>query len=110
MGNLQNLRDLIGICEAVEIVTSRRLNLSTGWRWATRGCSGVRLQTAVFGGKMLTKTEWVEDFVAAVTAARHAKFISPVAAPSKSRDKQIAKASADLHAKLNKPKRAKAKA
>ena len=104
------MQKLLNICEAIHSVTGRRPNLSTGWRWSTKGCRGIRLRTAVLGGKMLTTIAWVEEFIQATTEARNANYVSPVATSSTTRDKQIAKASADLHAKLNKPKRAKAKA
>ena len=100
---------LLHIVDAFEQVAGRRPNLSTTWRWSTKGCKGIRLETVVFGGKRLTTVAMVEAFLSATTQARNAMYETQVVAPSKSREKQIAKASLDLRAKLNK-KRSKAKA
>ena len=99
---------LLSLSDAIETVTGRRPNLSTSWRWTTRGCSGVRLQTICVGGKRLTTCEMVEDFIQATTAAKHAPYEKLPVAPSKVREKQVAKASADLRNKCSKRTKAKA--
>ena len=101
------MQKLLNICEAIHSVTGRRPNLSTGWRWASKGCRGIRLRTAVLGGKMLTSIEWVEEFIQATTEARNANYVSPVATSSTTREKQKAKASAELRAKLSKRSKVK---
>ena len=104
-----NLKELIPIHTAVEQVTGRRFNLSTAWRWSTKGAKGIRLETVILGGKRMTTIAMVEAFIKATTDARNALYETQYIAPTKSREKQISKASADLHSKLSK-KRTKAKA
>ena len=104
------MSNLLGLTDAIERVTGRRPNLSTSWRWSTRGVNGFRLETVILGGKRMTTVEMVEAFIRATTEARDASYpTTATVAPTKAREKQIAKASADLHSKLNK-KRTKAKA
>lgn len=108
---MHDLKNLLPIPIAVERVTGTRLNLSTTWRWSTKGVKGIRLETVIIGGRRLTSVEMVEAFIAATTEARNASYpITASVAPTKSREKQMAKASADLHAKLHKQKRTKARA
>lgn len=101
---------LMHMVDAIEQVTGRRPNISTAWRWSVHGCGGIRLETVVLGGKRLTTTAMVESFIAATTEAKNRNFDTCRVATTKSRDKQIEKASADLRSKLNKPKRTKPKA
>lgn len=54
---------------AVERETGFRPHPSTAWRWTKKGVRGVRLQTAVLGGRPVTKPVWVREFIAATTAA-----------------------------------------
>lgn len=101
---------LMHMVDAIEHVTGRRPNLSTVWRWSVHGCGGIRLETVVLGGKRLTTIEMVEAFVKATTDARNGAPQAPVVAPTKAREKQIAKASAALSAKVQKLKRTDATA
>lgn len=55
---------------AVEQETGFRPHPSTAWRWTKKGVRGVRLQTAVLGGRPVTKPVWVREFIAATTATR----------------------------------------
>jgi hypothetical protein len=100
--------ELIEIPVAVEHVTGRRPNLSTGWRWSTKGCRGIRLETVIVGGKRLTTVEMVRAFIRATTDARNATYETQYVAPTSQRQKQIEKASADLRAKLNKRTKSRA--
>lgn len=61
--------EMLPLTTAVEIVTGRRVHLSTALRWAQRGCRGVRLQTWVLGGRRLTTQAAVREFIAARTDA-----------------------------------------
>jgi len=65
------LKGLLPIPTAFEQVTGHRPNLSTGWRWSTKGCRGIRLETVIVGGKRLTTIEMVKAFIKATTDARN---------------------------------------
>ena len=104
-----DLKGLSPISSAIEQVTGRRPNLSTCWRWSTKGIQNIRLETVVLGGKRMTTIAMVEAFIRSTTDARNASYKTQYIAPTKAREKQIEKASADLSAKLSK-KRTKAKA
>lgn len=47
-----------------------RLHLRTGFRWAGRGLSGVRLETVLVGGQRYTSVPALQRFFEAVTAVR----------------------------------------
>ena len=101
---------LLHIVTAVERVTGTRPNLSTTWRWTTKGTRGIRLETVILGGKRLTTIAMVEAFIKATTEARNASYpITASVAPTKAREKQMTKASSDLHALLSKPNRTKSR-
>ena len=105
-----DLKGLSPIPALFEEVTGRRPNLSTCWRWSTKGARGIRLETIIVGGKRLTTREMVEAFIKATTESRNASYpITTVVAPTKAREKQMAKAVADLDALLNKKKRTKSR-
>ena len=46
-----------------------RPHISTVWRWMTRGCRGITLESIVCAGRRFTSLEAIERFVAATTAA-----------------------------------------
>ena len=64
-----------------------RMDSKTGFRWATRGVSGVVLETTVQGGMRYTSAPAVRRFFAAVTAAKAAKNRSNQA-PAKAGEKK----------------------
>jgi hypothetical protein len=49
---------------------SKPIALQTLWRWATRGCSGVVLETIFVGGARCTSKEALQRYFDAVTRAR----------------------------------------
>jgi hypothetical protein len=51
----------------------RRMNIRTGFRWATDGVCGVVLETVVQGGQRYTSVPALERFFAAVTAVKQRK-------------------------------------
>jgi Protein of unknown function (DUF1580) len=51
-----------------------RMNIKTGFNWATKGVCGVVLETVVQGGMRYTSLPAVRRFFAAVTAAKAAKL------------------------------------
>ena len=44
-------------------------HLGTGYRWAMRGCRGVKLKTYLVGGTRCTTAEDLRQFIEQVTAA-----------------------------------------
>lgn len=53
-----------------ELQGRKRIAVQTLWRWATKGCSGVVLETILVGGCRCTSKEALQRFFAALTAAR----------------------------------------
>lgn len=74
-----------------------RPHVATVWRWATRGCRGIQLETWAVGGKRFTTEEALERFMQRTTAAAVAG--KPVDTNSTAtRRRQIAAAEAELEA------------
>ena len=46
-------------------------------RWATKGCSGVVLETIFVGGCRCTSAEALQRFFKGITAARERSFVTP---------------------------------
>ena len=61
---------LLPVPTAVELETGYRPTPSTAWRWTKKGVGGVKLETAVLGGRPVTKRVWVREFIDASTAAK----------------------------------------
>ena len=57
---------------------SKAVAFQTLHRWATKGCSGVVLETIFVGGSRCTSTEALQRFFDAVTEARDRAMKSPV--------------------------------
>lgn len=94
----------LGLVEAIELATKRRIHLSTAIRWCTRGVYGVRLQNYSCGKRRLTTVEWVREFNARVAEARDGANAAPIETPSE-RTKRAKASAAKLAAKLaGKPK------
>jgi Protein of unknown function (DUF1580) len=73
---------------------SRGINTATIWRWAMRGCRGVRLQTAMIGGIRMTSRESMQRFFQRLTAATDAT--APVVRTPKQRETAIRQAEREL--------------
>ena len=57
--------EVLSFTEASKIlpkVNGRRPHASTIWRWARKGCQGVRLEVRRLGGRFLTSREALERF------------------------------------------------
>ncbi|HTQ40768.1 MAG TPA: DUF1580 domain-containing protein [Pirellulales bacterium] len=70
------------------------VHVSTLHRWRLRGIKGIKLETAVVGGRRYTSREALSQFSAAVTAARDG-LPPPIRTPHQ-RDKAIKQAERDL--------------
>lgn len=64
---------VVTLAEATQHVPRRRggkyPHFATLWRWATRGCRGVVLETIMVGGTRCTSVEALQRFFDALTAA-----------------------------------------
>jgi len=67
MIDVQN-ENILSLAEAARSLPYMR-NLATLFRWRTRGCRGVVLETLLMGGRRVTSVEALDRFFAAVTAA-----------------------------------------
>ena len=68
--------DIVSMTEARQFLRTRP-HPSTIWRWYKRGVRGVKLETAVLGGRRVTSKEAIQRFVDATTAAHDAGAASP---------------------------------
>lgn len=59
-------------CETLPRIDGWQPHISTLWRWALRGCSGVRLEHCRIGGRILTSHQALARFADNVAAARMA--------------------------------------
>jgi hypothetical protein len=77
-----------------------RPSVCTVWRWASRGCRGVRLKTWSVGNRRFTTREAIAEFIATRTA--DSELARPMDAPaepmSRARQAAIEKAKAELDA------------
>ncbi|MCE3018975.1 MAG: DUF1580 domain-containing protein [Pirellula sp.] len=96
------MSEYLTLPEAVERVTGRRPHLSTSWRWATRGCKGIRLQTVCVGVKRLTTIEWVQSFIQALTEQRNADQLAPPMQPPRQQELAAKKSAKRLAERLGK--------
>jgi hypothetical protein len=55
---------------------TKAIAFQTLWRWATKGCSGVVLETVCVGGTRCTSKEALQRFFSAVTRARASAPVS----------------------------------
>jgi hypothetical protein len=94
------LSEYLKLPDAVERVTGHRPHLSTPWRWATRGCKGVRLETVCVGVKRLTTVEWVQSFIQALTEQRNAEQLTPPVLPPRQQERNAEKSAKKLAERL----------
>jgi len=47
----------------------KRIHIATAFRWAQRGCNGIRLETLQIGGAKHTSVEKLQEFCEKLTAA-----------------------------------------
>lgn len=67
MTTLSNEEKVFSLAKATKRVANHP-HLSTLWRWATKGCRGIRLKTTLIGGQRYTTDEYLEQFFAAINA------------------------------------------
>src|SRR3954452_1213428 len=67
----------------------RPVNVSTVWRWATKGLRGHRLETAMVGGVRVTSDEALREFFASVNGQGSQTTMSK--ATTSRRDESVAR-------------------
>ena len=65
----ENVLTFSDLAKALPMVSGKRIHQSTIWRWALKGCRGVRLETMKLGARYLSSLEAVERYGKAVAAA-----------------------------------------
>ncbi len=91
---------VVSLTEAARILPTRP-HCSTIWRWYRRGVRGIRLETAVLGGKRYTSKEAIQRFVERTTEAHDrggAAPSKPIHETMRQRRAAIEKAERDLTA------------
>jgi hypothetical protein len=78
---------------------SSRPSYATWWRWWRKGIKGVRLQTVVIGGRRFTTPRYVEEFIAATTAAAAGE--RPTTRTPAQREREIRRAEAEMGIPMN---------
>lgn len=58
----ENLLTFNDLSKALPIVGGKRIHQSTLWRWALRGCRGVRLETLRLGARYMSSVEAVHRY------------------------------------------------
>ena len=87
---------LITLAEAVKVLPGRP-HISTIWRWWARGVRGIRLETAVIGGRRFTSTQALQRFAEASTAVANGDVTgTPSNSTSTARQRRIADAEREL--------------
>ena len=62
-----------------------RVHIASGWRWIQRGCRGVKLETAMIGGKRYGSPESLQRFAELTTAAADGTSTVKASTPSAAR-------------------------
>lgn len=78
----------------------KRPHTSTVWRWARKGCRGVRLESLRLGGRFVTSVQALERFGQALAEADNlpqASVRKPATPTAKQRERSIQHAEDVLH-------------
>jgi hypothetical protein len=83
---LRDLRDdqpmsMLDAADFLGRLTSKKPHVSTLWRWCTKGCKGVMLESICIGGKRFVTATAVERFIEASTALRPGQPAEESASP-----------------------------
>jgi hypothetical protein len=76
----------------------RKLHVSAGYRWATVGIDGIKLETCRCGGRLYTSTEALGRFWDALTRRRAGGQAAPPAPTPAARGRRQARVDAELDA------------
>jgi Protein of unknown function (DUF1580) len=72
----EDLLPINGVPKFLEKRIGKRINLSTVYRWKTRGICGVRLETVSVGGGSFTTPDAMNEFFAKSTRAKQQREIA----------------------------------
>ncbi len=72
--NHDQLVELRSVPKLLEKQIGKRLNLSTLYRWQSRGIAGIKLETVAIGGARFTTLEALNVFFTTSTLARQGKL------------------------------------
>jgi hypothetical protein len=70
----EELLELSKVPANLERRTGKRLNVSTVYRWITRGIAGIQLETILVGGCRYTSAEALNRFFSQSTLAKQGKL------------------------------------
>ena len=87
------MSDYLTLSQAAKTLPGRP-HLSTLHRWRQRGVRGIKLQTALVGGRRYTTRAWLDEFIDAITAA--ADGDARAVRSSRRRERDIAAAEREL--------------
>ncbi len=79
-----------------ELARKEGVSVPTAWRWAQRGCKGIRIQTIQIGGRRFTTREAFARFVEATTAAANGPQPATAARTNRQRQAAIKRAEKEL--------------
>ncbi len=92
-----NAETVISLAEAASLLPRRRAgkkpHVCTMYRWISRGCRGVKLESIAVGATLCTSREALQRFCERLTTGG-----GPVANPTKRRQKEVNTAKAELSA------------
>jgi len=74
------------------------VSVPTIWRWTLNGSRGIRLESAMVGGRRRIARAALRRFIAATTSARERPTAAPAPAVARDRDRQIQAAETRLAA------------
>ena len=66
----------------------KRLNRTTLWRWALKGCRGIKLETVLAGSGRYTTDAWVASFMAGLSEGSTDKSRSKASRKALQREQQ----------------------
>jgi len=76
----------------------KRVHLATLYRWAERGCKGVKLEVLQVGGTKCSSAAALQRFFERLSAQANGEPVAPQGRTTRQRTKAAAKANAELQA------------
>jgi hypothetical protein len=87
---------LTGVTKYLPRVDGKRPCVSTIWRWCRKGVRGTHLEYARLGGRIVTTTRAINDFVNALAAADSTSSVTPVSPPPTARTRSATQRAKDV--------------
>src|SRR4051812_39705508 len=76
---------------APRLRAEKRINVATFYRWASRGCRGVRLETLQVGGTRCTSREALQRFFERLSDRSRGSFVGVSQAPTSATNARAAR-------------------